>query len=195
MEEAAANFGTIDILVNNAGTNIPKPRGRVTEEDWDRTLDLNVKSAFFCCQEPVSTCASSSTGRSSTLLPDGFRRVFQAQRLLRSKGGLTQLTRALAIEWAKDRINVNAIAPTFIETPLTEESPRIRNSTDVCSRIPLGRLATEEDFYWRAAVPQFPGIGYGDRPDHPRGWRLDSVVDSKCRQQGNEEGPSQCRID
>lgn len=149
MEEAAAHFGTIDILVNNAGTNIPKPAEEVTEEDWDRTLDLNVKSAFFCCQEAGKYMRKQQYGKIINITSQmAFVGYFKRSAYCASKGGLTQLTRALAIEWAKDRINVNAIAPTFIETPLTEKMFADQEfKQDVLSRIPLGRLATEEDLY------------------------------------------------
>lgn len=149
MEKAAERFGTIDILVNNAGTNIPKPAEEVTEEDWDRVLDLNVKSAFFCCQAAGAYMRKQQYGKIINITSQmAFVGYFKRSAYCTSKGGLTQMTRALAIEWARHRINVNAIAPTFIETPLTETmfaDPEFK--AEVFSRIPLGRLATEEDLY------------------------------------------------
>lgn len=149
MDEAAAHFGTIDILVNNAGTNIPQPAEEVTEENWDRIIDLNVKSAFFCCQAAGRYMRKQKYGKIINMTSQmAFVGYYNRSAYCTSKGGLTQMTRALAIEWAPYRINVNAIAPTFIETPLTEtmfEDPEFK--ADVYRRIPLGRLATEEDLY------------------------------------------------
>jgi len=149
MDEAVRRYGQIDILVNNAGTNIPKPAEEVTEEDWDRVLDLNLKSAFFCCQAAGRYMRERGQGKIVNMSSQmGFVGYYNRSAYCASKGGLTQMTRALAIEWAPHRINVNAIGPTFIETPLTEtmfDDPEFKR--DVLGRIPLGRLATTEDLY------------------------------------------------
>ncbi|QKY70045.1 SDR family NAD(P)-dependent oxidoreductase [Lentibacillus sp. CBA3610] len=149
MEKINDHFGQIDILLNNAGTNITKPAEEITEEDWDQVLDLNLKSAFFCCQAAAEYIKKSENGKiinmSSQMAAVGY---YKRSAYSSSKGGITQLTRSLAIEWANHNINVNAVAPTFVETPLTKpmfEEPDFQK--DVMSRIPLGRLAKPEDLF------------------------------------------------
>lgn len=148
MERIHRRFGRIDILVNNAGMNIAKPAEEVTEEDWDRVLDLNLKSAFFCSQAAGRYMKEGEQGgkivnvSSQMALVGYFKRAAYSS----SKSGVTGLTRALAIEWARHRINVNAIAPTFLETPMTESMLQDAEfKREVLSRIPLGRLANAED--------------------------------------------------
>lgn len=141
------HFGKIDILINNAGMNIRKPALDVTEDDWDQVLDLNLKSAFFMSQAVARRMIPLGRGKivnmSSQLALVGH---YDRAAYCASKGGLSQLTRALAIEWAQYRINVNAIAPTFTETPLTKTMLENRDfREEVVSRIPLGRLGTEDD--------------------------------------------------
>jgi len=149
-EEIAGHFGRIDILVNNAGINIPKPALDITEEDWDRVLDLNLKSVFFLSQAVGRHMIAAGRGgkiinMSSQMAHVGY---YKRAAYCASKGGLLQLTRALAIEWASHRINVNCVAPTFIETPMTK--PMFEDEAflaDVLSRIPMGRLGKTEDLY------------------------------------------------
>jgi len=141
------HFGKIDILINNAGMNIRKPALDVTEDDWDKVLDLNLKSAFFMSQAVARRMIPHGRGKivnmSSQLAVVGY---YDRAAYCASKGGLSQLTKALAIEWAQYRINVNAIAPTFTETPLTKTMLENREfREEVVSRIPLGRLGTEDD--------------------------------------------------
>lgn len=142
-------YGKIDILINNAGTNIAKPPEEITEKDWDTVLDLNLKSAFFCSKEAGNFMKLGKKGKiifiSSQMAQVGY---YNRVSYCSSKGGVMQLTRSLAIEWAKHQINVNSIAPTFIETPMT--APMFEDQSfkeDVLNRIPLGRLAKPEDLY------------------------------------------------
>jgi len=141
------HFGTIDILVNNAGMNIPKPALEVERQDWERVIDLNLSSVFFSCQAVGAYMAANKRGKiiniSSQMALVGY---FKRAAYCSSKGGVMQLTRALAIEWAQYNINVNAIAPTFIETPMTR--PMFEDADflqDVLSRIPMGRLGKTDD--------------------------------------------------
>ncbi|MBO1511500.1 glucose 1-dehydrogenase [Metabacillus sp. BG109] len=143
------HFGRIDILVNNAGVNIAKPAEEVTEEDWDQVLDLNLKSVFFCNKAVSKYMKENNYGKiinmSSQMAIVGY---FNRSAYCSSKGGLMQQTRALAIEWAKFGINVNSIAPTFIETPMTKEMFKDTDfKMDVLNRIPIGRLAKPEDLF------------------------------------------------
>jgi NAD(P)-dependent dehydrogenase (short-subunit alcohol dehydrogenase family) len=147
VRQTLENFGRIDILVNNAGINIPQWATEVTEEAWDGVINLNLKGLFFCCQAVGKVMIQQRKGKiinvSSTMGSVGLERRAAYSS---SKAGVNLLTKVLAIEWAPYQINVNAIAPTFVETPLTKpmfEEKGFRDS--VLGNIPLGRIAQPKD--------------------------------------------------
>lgn len=142
-------FGSIDVLVNNAGINIPKPASEITEADWDKVMDINMKSVFFTAKETGKYMMKQKSGKVINVSSQmAFVGYFKRSAYASSKGGITQLTKALAIEWAEYNINVNAIAPTFIETPMTAKMFEDKEfKEEVLGRIPLGRLAKTEDLY------------------------------------------------
>jgi NAD(P)-dependent dehydrogenase (short-subunit alcohol dehydrogenase family) len=142
-----AEFGRVDILVNNAGMNINEPVLDVTEEHWDRILDTNLKGLFFCCQVFGRVMVEQRQGKivnvGSTFGLVGYE---QRSAYAASKGGVTQLTKVLAIEWAPHNVNVNAIAPTATHTPMNAAlfaDPEWR--AEVLRRIPMGRYCEPED--------------------------------------------------
>ena len=147
IEKAVSHFGTIDVLVNNAGINIAKPAMEVTEEDWDTVLDLNLKTAFFASQAAAKYMLKQNNGRIINIASQmAFVGYVKRAAYCSSKGGLVQLTKALAVEWAKQGIRVNAVAPTFIETELTEKMFKDKAfKKDVDSRILLDGLSQPED--------------------------------------------------
>jgi 2-deoxy-D-gluconate 3-dehydrogenase len=141
--ETLAAFGRIDVLVNNAGTNRLKPALEVTEEDWDLILDTNLKGLFFLTQAVARGMIERKSGRiiniasQAGLVGGPIRAPYCA-----SKGGLINLTRALACEWAPHGVTVNGVAPTVTRTPLAEkamENPIFRESVE--RNILVGRLA------------------------------------------------------
>ncbi|WP_141335000.1 SDR family NAD(P)-dependent oxidoreductase [Paenibacillus sp. tmac-D7] len=146
-DTALERFGRIDIWVNNAGINIAKPALEVTEEDWDRVLDTNLKGTFFACQRAGEVMLKQGGGRIINIASQmAFVGYFNRAAYCSSKGGVVQLTRALAVEWASQGVLVNAVAPTFIETELTAKmltDPSFME--DVLRRIPLGRMARPQD--------------------------------------------------
>ena len=140
-------FGRIDILVNCAGINIPQSAVDVTEEAWDKVIDLNLKALFFCCQAVGKLMIAQNSGKivniSSTMGSVGMARRAAYSS---SKAAVNLLTKVLAIEWAPHHINVNAVAPTFVETPLTRpmfEEKGFRES--VLADIPMGHIASLKD--------------------------------------------------
>jgi NAD(P)-dependent dehydrogenase (short-subunit alcohol dehydrogenase family) len=146
-EETRKVFGKIDILVNNSGTNVHEPALEVTEEHWDLIMDTNLKGLFFCCQIIGRIMVEQKHGKivniGSTfgLVGNESRSTYCA-----SKGGVTQLTKVLAIEWAPHHVNVNAIAPTATETPMNARlfaDPEWRK--EVLRKIPAGRFCRPED--------------------------------------------------
>jgi NAD(P)-dependent dehydrogenase (short-subunit alcohol dehydrogenase family) len=140
-------FGRLDILVNNAGLGANHPAVDVTEADFDEMFAVNLRGLFFCCQAAAIPMLERGYGRivnmSSQAGLVGIRdhAVYSA-----TKGGVNQLTRVLALEWSARGVTVNAVAPTFIETPGTKErlaQPAFRQS--VLERIPAGRVGTIDD--------------------------------------------------
>ena len=147
-DAVVARFGRIDILVNNAGVNVPKLAVDVTEADWDKVLDVDLKGVFFTTQEVAKRAMIPQGGGKIVNISSQMGVVGYTYRAAycAAKAGVINLTRVLAFEWAKHKINVNAVAPTFVETPLTR--PMFEDKAfkdDVLSRIPLGRLGKPED--------------------------------------------------
>jgi NAD(P)-dependent dehydrogenase (short-subunit alcohol dehydrogenase family) len=147
LERLYAEGGVIDILVNNAGTSVHRSALETTEDDWDQVVETNLKGAFFCAQAVGRRMMTRGAGKivniASTFAVVGFPgRVAYAA----SKGGIVQMTRVLALEWARYGINVNAVGPAATLTSLNEhlfDDPAYR--ADVMSRIPAGRLCRPED--------------------------------------------------
>ena len=150
--ECSKNLGGLDILVNNAGTNIRKTVNEVTEEDWDKVLDLNLKSYFFMTREAGKEMKKYNGGKVINIASLMGWSVFRNPNkqtyapYASSKGGVISLTRSFAVDWAEDNIQVNAICPTFIETPLTsvlKEDDLVYDA--ICKRTPMGRFGKMEE--------------------------------------------------
>jgi NAD(P)-dependent dehydrogenase (short-subunit alcohol dehydrogenase family) len=135
-------FGKIDILVNNVGVAPGNPAENVTEEDFDHTINLNLKGTFFTAQAVGKQMIKQESGCIINMSSQaGFIALDNESIYCMTKAGVNHLTKNLASEWAKYNINVNAVAPTFIETPGTE--PWLKDRAfrqSVLDRIPLGRI-------------------------------------------------------
>ena len=139
-------FGRVDILVNNAGINIPRDALELTEEDWDSVLDVNLKGLFFLSQRVGKEMLASGGKIVNMASQNGVVGYYKRAAYCSSKAGVVNMTRVLALEWARHGINVNAVGPTFILTPLTQstfDDPVLRE--DLLKRIPLGRVGRPED--------------------------------------------------
>lgn len=144
----AERCGRVDILVNNAGINIRKPAHELALAEWRQVLDTNLTSAFLCSRavHPAMKAAGGgkivNIGSMMSLFGASFAPAYGA-----SKGGIVQLTRALACAWARDNIQVNAVLPGWIDTELTrrarQEVPGLNEN--VLRRTPAGRWGTGED--------------------------------------------------
>lgn len=147
VEQTHAQFGRLDILVCAAGINIRQPAVTIVEDDWDRLMDINLKSVFFTCQYAAAIMRQQGKGKIIIMGSGTFERVLPNVALYAiSKGGLRMLTRALAIEWAKDRINVNAISPGRFWTGMTDvvfSDPLLYESA--VEVIPWGRPGVPSD--------------------------------------------------
>lgn len=147
VDEAVSKMGGLDVLVNNAGVNIAKPALEITEADWDNVLDTNLKGTFFCSQRAGKHMDAQGKGRIINMVSQmGFVGYFDRAAYCSSKGGAVQLTKALTVEWAKKNIRVNAVAPTFVKTVMTNEMFKDQSfHEEVLNRIPLGELAQPSD--------------------------------------------------
>jgi 2-deoxy-D-gluconate 3-dehydrogenase len=140
--------GRLDVLVNNAGINIRKQPEEYRLEEWRLILDTNLTSAFMCCQAAYPAMREAGGGKivnigsMMSIFGASFTSAYAA-----SKGGMVQLTRALATAWAKDNIQVNAVLPGWIDTALTrtgrKDVPGLHER--VVARTPAGRWGTPDD--------------------------------------------------
>lgn len=147
VDKVIERYSKVDILVNNAGVNIPRPATDITPEQWNTVLDTNLKGTFFCSQAVAKYMIPRRQGKIINMSSAaGAVATPERAHYGSSKAGINMLTRNLAYEWAQYNINVNAVAPTFVETELaaaTLNRPEMRES--FLARIPLGRFCTLED--------------------------------------------------
>jgi len=123
IDAVATHFGKLDILVNNAGGGPSNLAENVREEDFDQTVALNLKGTFFTSQAAARIMIRQKRGRIINLSSQaGFVALPTESVYCMTKAGISHLTKCLAVEWGKYNITVNAVAPTFIRTPGTEEA-------------------------------------------------------------------------
>lgn len=140
-------LGPVDVLVTAAATQVRKPALDMTQEDWDRLVDLNLRSVYFLCQAVART-----------MVPRGGGKIINVASLTSvigwpnvsiygaTKGGIVQMTKAMALEWAVHGIRVNAIGPGTFHTNLTDALYRDpQRAAEMKKRIPLGRPGVPED--------------------------------------------------
>jgi 3-oxoacyl-[acyl-carrier protein] reductase len=144
-KQVIEKFGRLDILVNNAAVTRDGLAMRMKKEDWDAVLQTNLTGAHLCIQQALPTMMKARSGRiiniSSVVAQSG--NAGQANYVA-AKAGLIGLTKAIAIEIASRNITVNAVAPGFIETPMTDVLPdKVKEELKV--RIPLGRMGSARD--------------------------------------------------
>jgi NAD(P)-dependent dehydrogenase (short-subunit alcohol dehydrogenase family) len=147
LDRVTSELGGLDVIVNSAGVQITGPSLDVTEEVWDATLDSNLKQVFFCCQAAARHFVEQGRGKiinlGSTFSLVGFPQ-FAAYNA--AKGGILQLTRTLASEWAGLGVNVNAIGPTAIRTELNAYLLDDQSFLDFfLPKVPAGRVGRTGD--------------------------------------------------
>jgi 2-dehydro-3-deoxy-D-gluconate 5-dehydrogenase len=163
VEETEAQFGHLDILVNNAGTAIRKMPQDYTEAEWHEVLDTNLTSAFLLSQAVYSAMKRAGAGKIINI--GSMMSMFGAPYAApygSSKGGIVQLTRALATAWATDKIQVNAVLPGWIDTDLTKRARQQVQGLHqrVADRTPAGRWGTPDDMAGVAAFLASPASDF-----------------------------------
>lgn len=145
VEATVDKFSKIDILVNNAGITRDSLMLRMSEEDWDMVLDVNLKGVFNCTKAAAKHMMRARSGKIVNMASVmGLMGNAGQANYSASKGGVIALTKATAKEFGARGINVNAVAPGFIQTVMTEEMPEDAKK-DISNQIPLSRLGTPED--------------------------------------------------
>ncbi len=150
VKKVVDEFKKIDILITYAGMNIPKPAEEYPLEDWNKVMSLNVTGMFLCCREVGKVMINQKSGKIINV--SSVRSAFALPRnylgYCTSKGAVNMITKQLACEWGKFNVNVNAIAPTVIETPLTRHILENKDFAEKFKRgIPLGRWGRPNDLF------------------------------------------------
>jgi 2-dehydro-3-deoxy-D-gluconate 5-dehydrogenase len=149
VQRAVDRFGRLDILVNNAGTTVRKQPEALTAQEWHLVMDTNLTSAFLCSQAAYPHMVRAGGGKIINI--GSMMSVFAssyATPYAASKGGIVQLAKSLAVAWAKDNIQVNAILPGWIDTDLTRKArEQVQGLNErVLARTPAQRWGMPDDF-------------------------------------------------
>lgn len=145
VEATVDAYGSLDVMVNNAGVERQLPIEEATEEDFAWLMDINLKGVYFGCQAAIEQMVEQDDGGSIVNMSSiaGFRGLENSSLYCTSKGGVTNLTRELAVEHGENDIRVNALNPGFIETAMTMEDGETAGG--ILDQTPLGRAGQPEE--------------------------------------------------
>ncbi len=185
VDQVVAAHGRIDVLVNNAGVNIRRRAFDVSETDWDTVIDVNLKGVFFMAQAVGRQMRDQSPSGGSIINISsimGLVGYWDRVAYCSSKAAIINMGRVLAVEWGEHNIRVNAVCPTFVETPLTkplfESQPEF--TADVMARTMTGRFANAGRHRRCRRLPGQFGGDLDHRPGADCRWRLDRALSSNA---------------
>jgi 3-oxoacyl-(acyl-carrier-protein) reductase len=144
MKTAVETFGTLDILVNNAGINRDTMLHKMTDEQWDQVIEVNLTGTFYCLRAAASIMREKEYGRIINIASASWLGNIGQANYAASKAGVVGLTKTAARELAKKGITVNAICPGFIDTDMTRGVPD-KVWDIMVSKVPMGRAGKPED--------------------------------------------------
>jgi len=149
-DEVVARHGRLDVLFNNAGIAIRRPSTELPLDDWNKVLAVNMTGVFLCAREAARHMLAGGRGgriiNTASIMGISGGGLYPNVSYQATKGAVVNMTRALAVEWAKQGIRVNAIAPTWVRTPLIRgitESPELLHRIEQLT--PMGRLAEPQE--------------------------------------------------
>lgn len=149
-KEVIKQWGKLDILINNAGVFFPKPSLELTEREWDKLIDINLKGQFLCAKRAAQEMAKNKWGRiiniSSVASGQVGVGIAGGAHYTASKGGVIGMTETLAVEFAPLGINVNSIGPGIIDTPMVDSAQIPKEAMDaMLAAVPLKRKGRPEE--------------------------------------------------
>jgi len=151
IDETFKQFGRIDILVNNAGIFIEKRAEDTTEEEWDQIIDIDLKGVFLCSKAAYPYFKKQGYGNIINISSDsGLSGNIAEAAYCAAKGGVTNMTRAMALDYAKENIRVNAVCPAVIDTPMVERELLLQENQEeylreMAEEHPVGRIGRSEE--------------------------------------------------
>ncbi len=148
-DKVAARYGRIDVLVNNAGIALRRPTVELSSADWQAVVDVNLTAVFYCCRAAARSMIAARRGaivNVASIMGLSGGGLYPNVSYQATKGAIVNMTRALAVEWAGHGIRVNAVAPTWVRTELTQGlfgDPALLNR--ILDMTPMRMLAEPED--------------------------------------------------
>lgn len=156
---ALERFGRIDILVNNAGIGRDRTVRKMSEEEWDDVLRVNLKGPFLCAQAAMTPMVDQKFGRIVNIGSRAWLGGFGQANYSASKGGLISLTRTLALEGARYGVTANCVVPALVGTSLFQQLPDERRA-QLAETVPMGRVGAVDDIAWAVESLAAEEAGY-----------------------------------